>query len=376
MLALIGSKEAGLPGVDYSLSVPEVYTRTAAHYYWNASSLSLSMSCELAPDRMPDLPSWVPDWSTSSTARRHFPYRFSATHTVPQVEFRTEAEGRVLRLPGVVKNISKVKVVEVMGLSRIEATEAILRILRIIPAADGEYVGGNAYIIEALWCALHIGQFQHTTTPVKISGTALEETRRISRYLLSLVSTASKGTPSDGTSRSGSISSGENALYGSILDHAVGLCEGRVLFLTEDGFVGLGPLSASPGDTLFFPWGSRFPVLMRPATTTGELRKEEGQQKWLVVGPCYVSGLMSGGILYGPLPPGYCLVRHTPNEGGGYRREIHKMVIQDDRVVSSEWDAEYERQRVTKTFGVDNPRSVTPEMALNKGIPITWVDFV
>ncbi|KAK7946258.1 HET-domain-containing protein [Apiospora aurea] len=76
LLALIDTHDAGLPEVDYSLSTAEVYTATATHIFRNADALHMLMACELAPDRMVNLPSWVPDWSTNpvlTLPRTRFP---------------------------------------------------------------------------------------------------------------------------------------------------------------------------------------------------------------------------------------------------------------------------------------------------------------
>lgn len=205
----------------------------------------------------------------------------------------------------------------------------------------------------------------------------LEEARSVSRGLLSLVlKMLPRGMASDGTERKGSSSPQETAQYEHFVATIPRMWKGRALFLTEDGFVRLSPLSATPGDRLFFPWGSRFPVLVRSAPTSSRSAEEGDQERCLVVGPCYVSGLMLGEILYGLLPPDYCVVSHVTGVGRRVCPEIHKMVIQGNQVVNTERDIEYERERVWKTFGLDDVKLVAPEMATRKGIPITWVDFV
>ncbi|KAK8023748.1 heterokaryon incompatibility protein-domain-containing protein [Apiospora rasikravindrae] len=308
LLALIDTNDAGLPEVDYSLSPAEVYTAVATHVFRNAEALHILMSCELTPDRMADLPSWVPDWSTSPENAHFYSGSYAATNTVPSVEFPQGPENhcRIPELPG---------------------------------------------------------------------DASLAKMRFVARHLLSL------GLSPSGLRAPNSASSG-NLIDWHLEDFIFSgqfIWEGRVIFLTEDGYIGLGPLSTSPGDTLFFPWGSSFPVLVRPAPVPpdGELDEEgDGPRQYLLVGPCYVTGLMSGEILYGPLPSNYCVVGRQANERGHWHSEIHKMVVRGNDVVSTERDTEYEKERVRRTFGVDDAKSVTPEMAIGKGIPITWVDFV
>ncbi|KAK8037330.1 hypothetical protein PG991_000676 [Apiospora marii] len=375
ILAMLDSEDVGPPNVDYSLSVAEVYTATAAHYFQKARFLDLLRSCELAPDRMPELPSWVPDFSTSPSSKEFHSNAFLATDTLPSVEFPKGPRGGAIRLPGVRKG--SLKVVKVMGSLPSEAAVAVSRILQMGPAADEVYVGGNLTFIDALCEALECGDYHHTSDSYPAVIPTFEEVRRVSRGLLSLASSMPPiGMESGGTDTTSSISPQEIAQYEHFETLISRMWRGRALFLTEDGFVGLGPVWASPGDSLFFPWGSRFPVLIRPANTTSRLIEEEAKQQWLVVGPCYVSGLMSGEILYGSFPPDCCVVSPMTGENRSVRPEIHKMIMQGNHVVDTVRDTEYERERVWKTFGVNDVKLVTPEMAIRKGIPITWVDFV
>lgn len=87
ILAIIDREEIEHPEVDYSLSVAEVYTATTAHYLRKARYLDLLRSRELSPDRMPELPSWVPDFLTSSLSKEFHSSTFLATNTVPRAEF-------------------------------------------------------------------------------------------------------------------------------------------------------------------------------------------------------------------------------------------------------------------------------------------------
>ncbi|KAK8004971.1 heterokaryon incompatibility protein-domain-containing protein [Apiospora arundinis] len=371
MLALIDSKGAGLPEVNYSLSTAEAYTAVAVHHFRTAKRLGLLMSCELAPNRMPGLPSWVPDWSSSPMTTGLGDIALFAMNTAACVNFPLGSKGGVMRIPGVVKKASRVKAVESMGSTYSQITEAILRLLRVAPAADMYYTGGHESFIDAICRTLLRGELQHVHTPRRSRYISLEVLRGASHHLRSLLSST--------TSDNRSSEYAEH--FKRLLSAGINSYEGCVLFLTEDGFVGLGPPLTSPGDTLFFPWGSFFPILMHPAPTTDVFDAKEGQQKqWLIVGPCFVSGLMSGEILYGPLPPNYSVVAEMRNDNGKpyIYKCVHRLVVDGDCVISTERDPKIEQERVRKVFGVDvdDLESVTPEMALNKGVPITWVDFV
>jgi hypothetical protein len=68
--------------------------------------------------------------------------------------------------------------------------------------------------------------------------------------------------------------------------------EGRCLFKTNNGYIGLSPTSTRKGDVICVVFGCQTPILLRPVP------KPNSTQTWLVVGSCYVHGLMSGEAIY------------------------------------------------------------------------------
>ena len=80
-------------------------------------------------------------------------------------------------------------------------------------------------------------------------------------------------------------------------------CERRRLFITFNGFVGLGPDSVRGGDIITVLAGGDVPFLLRPIsgteTYTGNnctslVDRDAKEQQYLLVGECYVEGLMQG----------------------------------------------------------------------------------
>lgn len=63
------------------------------------------------------------------------------------------------------------------------------------------------------------------------------------------------------------------------------LLHNRSLFLTDDGFIGLGPPGMCDSDEVFIIPGFRYPVLLRKLGPANQYR---------FVGACYVSGIMNG----------------------------------------------------------------------------------
>ena len=77
----------------------------------------------------------------------------------------------------------------------------------------------------------------------------------------------------------------------------------RKLFTTSDGYMGLAPMAARPGDQVSVLLGCPAPLVLRPT--------DDGCFE--VVGYCYIHGYDNGEALFGPLPAGWDHVR-----GGNY----------------------------------------------------------
>jgi hypothetical protein len=72
--------------------------------------------------------------------------------------------------------------------------------------------------------------------------------------------------------------------FQKVVDH---MCEGRVLFCTESGFMGLGPDWMCIGDEVCILKGGRVPYILRHA--------EDGYYN--LIGECYVAGAMNGELV-------------------------------------------------------------------------------
>ncbi|KAI1447666.1 heterokaryon incompatibility protein-domain-containing protein [Annulohypoxylon stygium] len=64
-------------------------------------------------------------------------------------------------------------------------------------------------------------------------------------------------------------------------------CVGRKFFITEKGFIGIGPACMKPGDFVAVLLGVRVPLAIR--------RTED--QKYILLGECYVDGIMDGELV-------------------------------------------------------------------------------
>ncbi|PVH81318.1 hypothetical protein DL98DRAFT_348715, partial [Cadophora sp. DSE1049] len=72
---------------------------------------------------------------------------------------------------------------------------------------------------------------------------------------------------------------------------------GRALFRTNEGHIGLCPAAAKVGDLIVIAFGCATPLVLRSTNNS-----------YQVGGECYVSGVMNGEVLHGPLPQGWTLL--------------------------------------------------------------------
>jgi hypothetical protein len=102
---------------------------------------------------------------------------------------------------------------------------------------------------------------------------------------------------------------------------------GRRFFKTQEGYIGLCPESARPGDQIMVIIGIPSPLLLRPVPTAG------GRMKYQLVGECFVHGMMWAEVFLGQLPS--CWERRcTAIDGIAYPIFIHegRSPLQDPRL--------------------------------------------
>ncbi len=115
---------------------------------------------------------------------------------------------------------------------------------------------------------------------------ALPQFDEIQRYY-ELASQLSTGDPSDepGLLAKITLIDAGAEVYNSALASP---SAGRKLFTTQKGFIGMGPLSTTPGDQVWFMYDALTPFVLQP-------RPEDANFK--LVGECYLHGFMHGEVL-------------------------------------------------------------------------------
>jgi hypothetical protein len=266
---------------DYSLAVKDVFIEVARRSIEIQGTLELLVICELSSIAL-DIPSWVPDWATPLRTNLQIVYPWSACASIsPIVSFSNDG------LNCTVTGISITEIRQTFESSAVEnesLEKHTQRFLQLIKPTEQElnmtYQNGQS-LVEAYAHTLVAGGFQMDDETSRIERRSPRITEAISRIYQEWFSTLQDPTSS-------------HAPYDaeSYLKCMRQTLEGRCLFKTNNGYIGLSPTSTRKGDVICVVFGCQTPILLRPVP------KSNSTQTWLVVGACYVHGLMSGEAIY------------------------------------------------------------------------------
>ena len=274
MLSICGPKLANKikPDYDQSVMYHEVFKDVFLKYLDQVNRLDFLSECEDRSQKRTG-PTWVPDWSV---ARTTYPlYAFTFASGVSRSETRYIAPNN-LQVEGV-KATTIRKVLQTMPMDFTD----ILKTWRDVEPAGlrtRAYPTGET-LLDAYCAVLRAGFLRERW--MSEAGPSLEEWK--AQYL-SMTSSPAKDL----------LMSTESTDSADIF-WCLKLLRGRTLFETQDGYVGIGPPSAQPGDAACVLLGSKVPMLLRPFSTLTN-------NGFTVIGECYVHGLDDGVTLLGPLP--------------------------------------------------------------------------
>ena len=232
-------------------------------------------SCELDDGSLGLKPSWVPDWS----------YPGASDHTIDgRATFGTKARARYLG-------------------------EGRLRVKGILAA---EISSVEDHFLQEPYRQTHVEQsatinvFMKLRDQIKLSSSQLEEAQLVEAFCRTLCMNvfADCYVPAVGFypyweqsveyvssilfAQPGGLKPLPRLYRGLVTNNA----RGRCLFTMKDGGIGLGPREAVAGDRVTFVLGCQYPLVLRP--------DERGN--FVVVGECYLDGMMNNEALLGPLP--------------------------------------------------------------------------
>ncbi|KAF2036644.1 hypothetical protein EK21DRAFT_51879 [Setomelanomma holmii] len=280
---------------DYKASVGDVYTVAARYILEHSESLFL-LTCVEGEEfqKVPGLPSWVPDWSVSKTiSLRVTGYPdYHAALQIPkrQTIFTDEAGKHVLSIEAT-KLDDIVDICESKGplhnnLHTSCLWDMIAKLDPMYAAAPEEPQSqypascetfGPSFKEWVLWRYVSASDepttFPHASSDNKFVPTRLEieDARQKSRSDATYVADLKR----------------RGSRYDLIYSHAMLLRP----FCTKNGYFGIGTLCLRKGDSLWIAPGCPVPLI---------LRLIEGSERYRLVGGSYVHGFMNGEILKRP----------------------------------------------------------------------------
>lgn len=285
---------------DYTLTVAEVYTDAARKQMLHTGGLTLFSQCDLsARPRFPELPSWVPDWSTelsSSIMHAFVPLLLS---DLPAFEL---IDDRLIRAWGIrCGTVSRViPISETLSDRGSSLADVMLEMRRVFHdaykdvAAQCSHEGFLMAFARALW----LGDFADRWFPASSHRPPFED-------CVALTAAIVGEWPGHGKTPTLPVSDPVAGLYLDIVRDA---CRTRALLLAQDGYVGLAPGMTAVGDDLVMLFGCNAPIVVRSSAANAiHLQSSDrdsfiSHRQYRVVGECFVHGMMDGEIILGDLP--------------------------------------------------------------------------
>lgn len=291
---------------DYKLPVTHVYI-SAAKYILEHSDNLLLLTCVEGEDFqiIPDLPSWVPDWSVSAdTGLRITGYRqFAAAGTLPRkYELHTEFDKHVL-------SIDAVKVDDIVDTcetkKRLRGHLMSSGLWQLLQRLGQMYITGGSSE-EAVWRSLITNrESMPPDQRIHYPATAERFIPSFRDWILWRCSVSGEGPSMYLTSRSSGTMlptleeledarrrSQADATYADALAHRASFFDlhyshSMLLrpFRSKHGYFGIGSQSLHEGDSIWIVPGCRVPLIFRPV---------EGSNRYRLVGGTYVHGIMNG----------------------------------------------------------------------------------
>lgn len=280
LLGIADSRGIGHLTTDYSKSIKDVYASVARSIIVDCRHLHI-LSCVQNHQNtlgLPslDLPSWVADWRQK--------WARGSLGSLPS-NFRASGKNEA-----VMHDVGNPEILSLGGL-KLDHIEHVFEINDAMYSSHLDRVYLNENVILDLVHRLGFRgcyPFTNERYPVSIFSTLTAGSSPLSKYLKARYK--SKTYPQFAGWSTSDLFKSElpTELWEIIASAAAGLIRGRKLFVTEQGYLGLGYPHVEVGDFVCILLGGNFPYV---------LRKEHGKNDFRFIGDCYVHGVMEGEAL-------------------------------------------------------------------------------
>ncbi|KAI4281776.1 MAG: hypothetical protein L6R38_003431 [Xanthoria sp. 2 TBL-2021] len=281
ILSLVPEQERLEIHPDYTISVAEVFQSVVLQQARCRSQLNVLRFCSM-DNRIMDLPTWVPDWSVSSSIES---FRILRADAATKAYPCSESEG-VLAATGiwitVVDDIKK-HFTDNIPHTRYASAKGIGELISAV--VGGEISDRRVDKLRSLCRTLCAAEFREMSTPANPDFPFLEESLK---YIMDC----------DDWLRQNSTKPPRP--HSSYMAHVNGFSSGRVLVTSADGRLGLAPRATKPGDKICVILGCSSPLV---------LRSDDNGFSHKVVGECYLDGIMTGEALLGELPKEWTMLQ-------------------------------------------------------------------
>jgi hypothetical protein len=339
---------------DYTKSYPEIYRGVVLRHIGYSQTLQVLTGIET--HRKPELPSWVPDWSTR---RPTSPLRIIHASGSSQARITVDclAELKVMGF-----SIATIQRGEAFDFEEFEPSthNRIVRHLKSIASWIGlqpPYTPGNDQL-TAFCQSLCSNRFSERWYPANDNIPSLRESEESLSKILQSQATSERNF---------------SAIDLNFLDNISRYCHHRAFFVCKDGQIVLGPREGKPGDLVTILLGCASAMVLRTSQ----------DMTYQVVGEAYCAANMHGEALLGPFPRSFNPVLRRNGKTGdclwGYLDgETGEVQAQDPRLgqLPQEWKMKHYEEEYYRPVFVDantgretifDPR-LTPENLCKRGI--------
>jgi hypothetical protein len=289
MLGMIDDFHDGDVDVNYALSDQQVYINVVTLFvgrYHSVEFLREATLGNMSPDHG-DFPTWLPDWSQTSTMNSFGLPDFSIAKlhanakTVPSPPAKVSQgllKVKGFRIGSVALLLPEVQQ-ERLWAAKLDIPDLVAKFRSFKALSDDidtpvptDQTPSNGYRIEYLFRAV-----------TGADGRDIEHRRfqKYSELFENLISASTLAHDNDACTTFSTVIHADPAHFGDLVHYMQESCRGRHFFLTKDLCMGLVPQPASVGDEIWYIIGCTTPIILR-----------NENRRCIVIGEAYVNDCM------------------------------------------------------------------------------------